>query len=268
MHPQFASFGSTIWFLASVVGFVYIIGPILIKFTQKSPAKMTFERFDPSTLSPEVSPFFLHTIQWMTSQGFTLIDYLVRPNAQPNVTPCAVWLVNHATGDTAVIACFFVNQNGVMSIKNSYYYYTARFDDTTTVSTTSMAYDGPSSFKSRPDCPGFRLPTLPDPASVYTVHRFAVEKYAAGKTRTRIPPGQEMAAFDKSNTESYVNQEKMGLMKYVPARDLYIPTWYGAFYMTYSLLWPLKQMKSAEAKKKSEALLAEFERSRQTYVAR
>jgi len=259
MHPQLASFESTLWVIISVIAFIYIAGPVIIKFTHVSPARMTFERFDPNTLAPDVAPFFLTTIQWMTSQGFTLIDYLVRPNAQPNVTPCAVWLVNHNTGDTAVIACFFVNQNGVMSIKNQYYYYTTRFDDTSAVATSNLSYEGPSSFKSRPDSPGFRMPTLPDPAAVYAVHRFAADKYGTGKTRVRIAPGQEMAAFDASNTESYVNQEKLGLMRYIPARDAYITTWYGAFYMTYAILWPFKSMRAAAAKQRSEALLREFQ---------
>ena len=263
MHPIAASFTSTLWFIVAVIGFIYIVGPIIVKFAQTMPAHMKFERFDPNMLTPEIAPFFMQTIQWMTSQGFTLIDYLVRPNAQPNVTPCAVWLVNHNTGDTAVIACMFVNQNGVQSIRNPYYYYTTRFDDTSTVSTSNMSYDGPTSFKSRPDSPSFRLPTLPDPAAVYAVHQFAAAKYGSGKTKTRIAPGQELAAFDRANTESCQNQEKLGLMQYVPAKDVFITTWYGAFYMTYAQLWPLKQKKAANAKRRAEALLREYQSGQQ-----
>ncbi|BDI30736.1 hypothetical protein CCAX7_27870 [Capsulimonas corticalis] len=262
MSPHTVHTLISIVFLAILIGVPYIGGPILIKNKQTIARHPAQNRFDPATLDPQVAPFFYHAVQALVTCGFTVIDYVTKPNETQNVTPCVVYLVNRANGDMASIACFFVNINGEVKIQNNSIFFTTDYANGEVVSSCILPPNSAGScYKYRPYVHSWRSFDDVDAPELYKRHRFLIQKYAPQSPVVAPETGREMEAFDRSNVDVHAYQVKKGLMWVDTARDVYAPTWFGAFYMTWALLWPCKQLRLAHSQMKARRELADYRRA-------
>jgi hypothetical protein len=253
-----------ILFVVLLIGFPYILGPILIKNSQKIARRAVQKRYDPATLPPEAASFFYNAVTSLTQAGFTVIDYITKPGEAPNVTPCIVNLVNRSNGDMASVACFFAVVNGITQVQNNSVFLTTVYANGEIVGSCIMPPKSAGScYKYRPYAHGCRFFDDIDVTELYRRHRFLVEKYAPNSPVIVPEPGREMEAFDRINDDVHDYQVKQGLMRIDTTRDAYVPTWFGAFYMTWALLWPCKQLRLAGAQAKAKRELDNYRRKTQ-----
>lgn len=237
---------------------LYVIGPFLILFSTKMAAHPQFQSFNPEQLPPQVQPFFQRTLQAMLSQGFVVIDYLLSSGMTANTMPCLVYLVNPRTGDSANITCLWVVVDGAAKPRTQYAEYATRFANGHAITTNNSKTLG--SFKPVEGRRSFYHADIVDIDQLYQLHRTAIEKYEAGQQKVLPPPGQEVPIFLQKLTESYDNQVKTGLLRYDARSDSYRPTLSGGFYMTYSLLFPLKQIRTARMRTACQEIKTEWAR--------
>ncbi len=250
------------WPVIRVLGifaiWMYVITPLIIKSKQKMDAKTGFEHFDPNNLPPAVVSHFFNNVQALVNQGFVVSAYLTKANAVTNATPILIYLVNRQTGDKATIAAIQTNVNGVTQFRSQYLEYTSRFTDDTWISTNNIGTVG--AFKPTPQGRTTRFAGLNDPGLLYRIHKFVVGKYAPNKTKVLPEPGKEVEGFEKSYRESFEKQAEMGLLTLNATQGYYVTTFYGAYYMTLSLLWPFKQLRLLANKQEAARVMADFRR--------
>jgi len=263
MDIQLLHFLSSIGRIAGIMFvFVYILGPIQVKFRQSTKVRPPMQPYDPATLPPEAASFFYNSVQALVGAGFTVIDYVMKPGAHPLVTPVIVYMVHRTYGDRVAVACFYSTVNGVTTIKNNSIFCQRNFSDGTIVSTTHLPPTGTyGCYKTRPYVTGTRISHTSDAAELYRIHCFAVAKHAGHKTALVPPVGGELEAFEESDADVNNFQVKSGILQLNRTQTAYVPTWFGAYYMTWSLLWPFKQMRAADSRAKCRKLMADYARN-------
>ena len=240
---------------------IYLGAPLIIKFEQTIAMTPTNRPYDPSTLPPEAGAFFYNSIKALQTYGFIVVDYITRESV-PNVTPCVVYMVNRSTGDMATIACFYTNMAGQIRLSKSSIFCHREFTNGTQVSIAHVPKTTPAStYKYRPYVNGFLYTEITDAGELYRIFSFAAQKYAGSRTPVIPAAGREIEAFAAADHDVQNYQVKAGILKVDEARSVYVPTWYGAYYMTWLLFWPFRQIRSFSSRQKAARLLNECRRA-------
>jgi hypothetical protein len=247
-------------FVLISLGQVYVVVPIKLKSQPLKDLSVNYLPFDPNTLGPEVAGFFYQQVQALTAQGLTVVQYLTKPNAQKNLTSVVIYLVDRQRGERCTVSCFYVTVNGVTSVRNPHVIITTYFDDGSAVITANTS--SASVFKSRPNFDGVSLADVADVAMLLDIHRFRVDTLAGGKRPLLPSVGRELEEMEQYERDTLDFQVKSGLAYFDTARQVYDRTWFGTFYMTWHLLWPLKQISLAKKQRKAAQTMAEYQQRR------
>jgi len=260
MYPQFLVFLPLLLLLLWRFVIIYVMVPANIKSQPLWKATSKYLPFDPATLGPEVVNFFHSHVVALTAQGFVVIQYLTKPEAQKNLTTVMIYLVNRERGERCTVACFYVTTQAYTKVKGHNVILTTRFDDDTAITTSNVTSVG--SFRKRPTIDSVSIADLTDPTALVNVHRFRVAKLADGKRPIIPPSGVEVEDFEAYERTAVDYQVTAGLAYFDEREQAYIRTWYGAFYMTWQLLWPFKQINLARKRSKADTVMKEFLRTR------
>jgi hypothetical protein len=148
--------------------------------------------------------------------------------------------------------------DGAAKPRTQYAEYATRFANDHAITTNNSKTLG--SFKPVEGRRSFYHADVADINQLYQLHRIAIEKYEAGQQKVLPPAGQEIPTLLQKLTESYDNQVKTGILRYDAGSDSYRPTLSGAFYMTYSLLFPLKQIRASRMRAACREIKTEWAR--------
>jgi hypothetical protein len=245
-----------LYLVLSIVGFLYIVGPILIYFVQKIPAKPQFQVIGPETLPPEIVGKIVQAWASLEPAGFTLIAYLSLPNHMPNVYPILAYCINWKTGDTAAVTAVYASQEGVYRLKVSYVEFNAHYDDGSGLDTSNNG--GLSSFAPNPSCPNFRFRKINDIGYLYQLHRALVQRYYGERKMVLPVRGEEIEFLSHNVALSCEGQTNLGLLKFDAGASVYRPTVRGAFYMTWAILWPMNAIRKMGRDRQAESLMSEL----------
>lgn len=243
------------------VGFPYFIVPFLIKSNYKTKRRPDFYNFDPATLPPQVAQFFYQSVQTMIERGFNVVAYITKPNVMNNVSPVIAYLYNPVTGDMVTVATTYVTVNGVTTPKNNSIFINRRYSDGTIIGVSSIPRSlGAGSFKPRPNYKGAGLYDLLDIDKLYKLHLFAVELNTPMNAEViKLQPGNELEAFHKYDEDVNTFQVRSGILRFDQQTDCFYATTFGAFYMTWKMLFPFKSLLILKNGKKGSDLVAKYQ---------
>jgi hypothetical protein len=241
---------------------LYVVVPVLVRFTQKHAAQPQYVTFslDDVTLPREVARDFDALIDRLKPAGFEPVAVIARPRALQNIHTVQLYLANRRDKVVAGATTFYVTKDGVTRRALFYVWITTRFRDGTVLALNNSRQIG--SFPPRPGLTTEWLPSVRDPARLYRLHR---EMVARSGLRDKAFPldeefGGDAAAYQATTSAGELDHAaRAGYMELSSDGETYRPTWKGAFLMTWKLLWPANLMLRAARDRRARRLLAELE---------
>jgi hypothetical protein len=109
----------------------------------------------------------------------------------------------------------------------------------------------------------FRFPHIQELSKLYQLHQSLVRLNAVAERKTLEILEKfngDVAAYlaDTVIRDSYRDQETTGYLRYSAIERCWRPTLKGAYLMTWRQLWPIKQIREAQAKRKGHQLEREL----------
>lgn len=248
--------------LGLVVGIPYVLGPILIKSTQKFRAIPPLRVFDPQQSPPprQVAEFFDGAVRELESVGFSAVAHVAIPDMVPHVATLLVLLENRDTDDGAIV----VSMHGMsdsgggarrVQMQSHYVEISCEFVDGVQLSTNNSEI-GPS-FAAVPQRRIVQLPQIKSPARLYRLHQRAVEELATAR-RSPLPPREELVDhLGRDMTDEFETQIDTGYLFKTPG--YYRPTWKGAILMTWKEVWPVNAIRRMRRRNRARQFLERWE---------
>jgi hypothetical protein len=243
----------------------YVGGPILIRFKQKAKAHPKFESLDASDIPDALAHYVYSTANALREDGFIPEAYLSLPDQVPNVRAYLILLANRPSGDKAMVTVMMTHQEGkTPQVGTHYVEFSTRYASGKVVDTMNGGTLG--AFKTLPGEVKTQIPQVQDPHALCLIHRHILDRLAdvaPGDEKVMYPEGDAARYLAGVMEKGYEEQAALGLLY----RDeeggeaIFRPTWYGAFYMTWGLLFPIKQIRQMRAAQRATAVLRSFRES-------
>ena len=252
--------------LVGIAVFAYLIYPIIIRFSFKAKGRPRFKALEAAEIPDVLADYIYSTANALREDGFLPEAYLSLPDQVPNVAAFLIMLTNRATGDKAMVTAMMTFQPGkTPQIGTRYVEFSTRFVSGKAVDTLNSNTAG--AFLPVAGETKTRLPQIPDPHTLYQIHRHVMENFASiepGDEKTLYPEGGALPYLTDVLVKSYEAQMALGLFyrDEVYGETLFRPTWYGAFYMTWATLFPVREIRRMLARQRSDEILRSFRESR------
>jgi hypothetical protein len=234
----------------------YIIGPILVYVTQQWPVKPVLSPYDPirHPLPDDLAAAFMDSREALARQGYALRADLAHENPKAKIQLRIALLEDGTRGDLALVAGAR-STNPKVKITACHVEFLTKFADGSTLTVTNT--QDPEVYAEVAGRTIERFPQVRDPARLQRVNRALLERSFAGREPQRLEMGQDPAAFVRDAMDrEYRHQIGAGLLRLDEGRQMYRPTWRGAWLMTWRLLPPLRQVIRARRLRRATALLA------------
>jgi len=230
----------------------YIFGPLIVKLTQKSPAKPPIEVMDPDApIPPDVEKYFAATGNSLASAGFGLVGRMMVTDLAPGLTSFLSVMENKSVQDLALATV--VLGKDMQTPKVAYIEFSNSFTDGTVVNTNNSSQS--SAFARLAHKKVLQVPEELSPLALYHIHTAMLEKFGRGKAK-RSEDLRDLAAFLRGSVlKEFSGQFRSGYYYVSADRQWYKPTWKGACLMTWKLCWPMKAIRESAAKKERTELL-------------
>lgn len=248
---------SLLLWIISFAAFMYLVTPILIRFSQKYNSHPKFQPVALATLPPPAAQYLWTCQQALESEGFTTVAHLAWENSAPNVFPLLTLYMNRQTGVKAITAAFYVVSAQGAKLTTCYTEFITRYEDGLVLQTSNNGTFGTS--QHGPKQKTLRLPEMQNPHELYAIHRRMAG--IATAIEPLPPPGMEISAQEQRIVEDFNEQVGFGRLSLDTAAGVYRPTWKGAYLMTWSQLWPMKNIRKSQERTKSRIILKELEAS-------
>lgn len=236
----------------------YFLGPIIIRFVQRWPARPAFEPYDPirHPLPDQLAASFRESVDALLRLGFRLIADLAHASPITKIQIRVALLAADAAGEYALVIGAR-STNPKAKVTACYVDFPTKFADGSTLSvnnnTEPGAYDPP------PGRVVERLPQVRDPARLRRVHAALLDRRHAGRAPVVVDLATNPAGFvSDAVAREYQQQVGTGYLWLDERGQVFRPTWLGAWAMTWRLLPPLRQILEARVRRRAAALLAEL----------
>ena len=248
--------GLLLWIIGLAV-FFYGIMPIVIKFSQKMGAEPQFEPVELATLPQPAAHYLWSCQQALESEGFTTVAHLSWANSASNVCPIITLFMNRTTGVKAIAGAFYIVSAEGAKLNTRYVEFITRYQNGDVLQTSNSKAFGTS--KHGPEQKTLRLPDMENPHELYQIHCRRMEQRSGDAIEALPAPGTEIAIQQGRLIEDYETQVKFGRLYLDRNARMYRPTWQGAYLMTWSQLPPMKELRRAQERRKTQAALKELE---------
>lgn len=219
---------------------LYVYAPFKTKFGQVKRVQELYEPIEISQLPLEVSQAFLEAAPRLASMGFVSIgtvEHQVPNNNQRAFV--SIWIKKPEMDCAQIIGVTIYNPQIGLKVETPVSFRTEFTDDTYMVTSTSK-------FRSvfPPDrlCSAVRCPGFSDFKLLYRLHRARVEQDRGSRTATLHRVQDPVSRLELEHTETYARLVNAGYYELDSEKQRYVPTLKGAFFMTYRLLPPFKQI--------------------------
>lgn len=245
--------------LAAIV-LPYVLGPILVYFTQRWPAEPVFTPYDPigHPLPDDDVAAFLESRDALTRDGFQLLTDVAHENSISKLQ-LRIALLEAEGRDELALVVAARSTNPKIKVAACYVEFPAKFADGATLTVTNS--QDPEVYPEVPVRLVERFPQVRDPARLGRVSRALLDRYYGGRPRARFEPGQDPAGFVRAAiVHEYELQVGTGYLRRDAEKGapMYRPTFVGAWAMTWRLRFPLRQITQARRRRRAAALLAEL----------
>lgn len=219
---------------------LYVYAPLKTMLSQVKRVDELYTPIEITQLPQEVSQAFLEAAPQLASLGFVSIgaaEHHVPNNAQRAFV--SIWIKKPEMDSAQIIGVTTYNLQVGMKVETPITFRTEFTDDTYIVTSTSK-FRGvfpPDRLCSSVRCPGFS-----DFQLLYRLHRARVEQDRGSRTATLHRMQDPVSRLELEHTETYARLVKAGYYELDSEQQRYVPTLKGAFFMTYRLLPPFKQI--------------------------
>lgn len=253
-------------FLPGLVGFaafLYLVTPILIKFSNVVQGAPKLERMDPAHWPPAVANEMRRHEHDLYNMGFEISERFSMTGATTNVANLLTMFIDRKSGDKAMLTAMWGQVNGVWKLNTIYLEFSTRFRDGRCFDTMNSQVPLGTFVRGAQDVKT-QVPQVKEARELYRVHRYVMRKHGAtggAAEKVTYPPGGAENYLRRVWRESHDEQVGFGRFNYNKAKDVYTPTWKGAYLMTWRLLWPISRIVRARMNRNATALLAEMRQS-------
>lgn len=245
---------------------LYFLGPpLLVLMTQRMEGSPEIIEYDPEETPPprETARFFDDCDVGLSACGFRLVSAVVLPDAAPNVLTVIELYAHDRNQDNAMVVAMFGETADGPPLQARYVEFVTelRGSELEMIVTNNNLEVG--AFPDRDESPTFRLPQVQDLRRLYDAHQQLVERHARGAQK-------QLSVFDRFGGdvaeflavrvlgESYEYQTTTGYLRYDRERDCYVPTFLGAYKMTWRILPPMKQFTQSRYRREGQRLEREL----------
>ena len=245
---------------------IYLASPLLIRLTYQANAEPRIDPVTPANPLPDsVRQFFFDVHEAQTKNNFEFLGSYRLPDAFPNVIVLIALYVNRETKVTGVSASMhLINQIEAPPIEQFTSFNSVCADGSAVETSNQKSL---SAFPTPKENIKTIHPTMCDLESLYQAH-LAIRKHYQPRAEmvSRLDTtfsGDARALLLSSMQQEYQVAAAQGILRFRPgfaadsergdnaspyqspsptSTSAYTPTWYGAFYMTWPLLTPTKQL--------------------------
>ena len=262
------------WGMWIVVGIAcyWLLPPLLILATQRMEASPQIVEYDREQTPPPrpVARYFQEKHEGLEACGFRRLSSILLPNPLPNVRAVLELYVHDRNSDAALVTAIFGVSNVAPPMQARYVEFIAQFrgHDVTMIQTNDNREV--SAFPDSPGEPTFRFPHVKDVQKLYALHQALVERHGGGARKYLAVLDEfrgDVAEYLQVRVlrEAYERQVQNGFLRYDEARDCFVPTFTGAYRMTWKLLFPVKQLIQARYRNEGRRLEQQLGVSERSY---
>jgi hypothetical protein len=248
-----------LWAVLAVVVFViWIAVPIVLKLWHWSSPNPDIETID--LMSDEIhEPFataYHQAERSMEDIGFRLAGCLRVTNSVPGGRTAIALFENAKDRATALLFTVFARV-GFVRKTVTVLVFISEFDDRTKLITSnSRQPEIMPRLRIREGSESF--PKIDSPRRLFEIHQASVARY--GGDATRLEPsikdaGESLRRMWRADSAKFLETH---YFYHDEKRDVYRPTWRGAFLMSWRLLWPVKPIVRVLRKRRAARLLSEL----------
>ncbi len=253
-----------VWGVAALVLLPYTIGPVLVYFIQKMPARTGFRRIhvldarDDDALTPESEAFLKTTIAAFQELGFDVrgLMHAGEEATGGQIRTTLALFEEPRSGDLALAAAMFGKANDRWTLQSKHVEISSRFADGREVETGNAEVLNPL-----PRLPHKRVesfPGLADLGRLLRLHREIVrDEGLASAARARLPADAAPVTFIQDDMErGFEAQVPTGYLFRDPAApETFRPTAKGALLMTWKLLPPASWIAKSRRRARADELM-------------
>lgn len=244
---------------ALIAGLIpYVVGPFVVRFTQKAPADPVFEPYDATrhAFPAELSELLRRTAARLESDGFRPVAQLFHSSDVTNSAMRLVLLGDPARGEYPLAAAA-ASTNPKVRLAFTYAECYARLADQRTLSVQNSPQI--DVFGAHPRRLVYRFPQVRDPVRLVRAYRGLLERRYAGVPRDHVDPGRDPGGFLAAAMRRELDyQVEAGRLWLDESERVYRPTWRGAFAMTWAVLPPMSWIREWRARRRAARLLDEL----------
>ena len=219
---------------------LYVYAPFKTKVGQIKRVREPYVPIDIGQLPPEQAQAFAQAATQLASIGFVSIGALQHDIPKQSLASfVSIWVKKAKLDSAQVIGVTIRNPQLGLKVETLVTFRT-EFTDGTAIVTSSTKYR--SSFPPDRLCSSVRCPGFSDFQLLYRLHRARVEQDRGSRTATLHRVQDPVSRLELEHTETFARLVKAGYYELDSEQQKYVPTLKGAFFMTYRLLPPFKQI--------------------------
>ena len=215
------------------LGFMYLGMPLLVLKQNSMPAKYTLSPFsteEENTLDEEFKAYD----QDILDNGF---HHIVSSQVKHQKTTTFFNLYIQHTKKLSILLTSIDNPNVK---KLQYLEVTQLFSDDTLLSVMNSSVA--SFYPESPRKVGFRYPKVKKVSQLVQIIEYILEEYLSNKTAISLPEGEELKLLERFFNEEQQELIDKGHVSPKIVQEERMLTIKGAYFMTWKLLWPVKQI--------------------------
>ncbi len=243
-------------FVAWLIGALYVYAPIKVRSSQVKDLYTAFFPIELTALPIDVSEVFYAASRALASLRFESVGTVGHHLANTSQDGLVSVWVNRATRDSAqIIGVRTPNPAGGLLVVTLVTFRT-EFTDGTTIATSNNRSTGcfpRNRMVASVSCPG-----IDDIALLYRFHRARVQRDLGARIATLDDVQDAIWRMEFEHTETFQRLIQAGYFVLDEQQQRYVPTWKGAYLMTYNLLPPFKQIRKFRRDRLADRTLREL----------
>lgn len=254
-----------LWIIPAVAaGFValpFVLGPPLIKITQKFTASPVVTQIAPEEfgLPRDVSDYFDRVQTELRPAGFARRQCALVEGVVTGAT-AVLTMFDHQDGDDLAMASViygFTESKGerTVRVQTRYVEFQTEYADGSVLNVNNSTEE--NAFPPNPRQTLYQLPQLADVARLYAAHVKAKQELGSRVRKPFPPPTERLRFVAKEMADVFARQQETGYL-ILGADDYYRPTWSGAIKMVWKLAWPVVSIRRYFRRRRAQRKLNEW----------
>lgn len=228
-------------------GFQYVLGPIMVYFSQKLPTQYRFELLDSEGFLKQRGIIFYALHEQILDSGFRYVG-----SSELNMSHSALYFSIYYSEELK-LTCTLMTAHATQNAPITQIEFTQMYDDGTLFSVNNNSVFGAYPKWSIKD--GYRFPSVNDFNTLLLITEKLISSYKSDCLTVALKAGTEFQAIEDHLNDEVQHLIDIGWASPKQQGDHYHLTMKGAVIMTWKMCWPIKMfINKADIKRAEEAL--------------